>query len=48
MELQAKLDAFKAGFESGAPPYNVSPSVMERMKRATDELVASGAAAVAA
>lgn len=45
MTLQAKLDAFKADFEAGKPPYNVPPSVIEIMHRATAELVASGAAA---
>ena len=45
MTLQAKLDAFKADFEAGKPPYNVPHSVIETMHRATAELVASGAAA---
>ena len=44
MSLQARLDAFKADFEAGKPPYNVSPSVVETMHRATAELIASGAA----
>lgn len=44
MSLQAKLDAFKADFEAGKPPYNVPPSVIETMRRATAELKASGAA----
>lgn len=44
MSLQAKLDAFKADFEAGKPPYNVPPSVSETMHRATDALIASGAA----
>ena len=44
MTLQAKLDAFKAGFEAGEPPYSVPPSVIATMHRATAELVASGAA----
>jgi len=44
MTLQAKLDAFKADFEAGKPPYNVPLSVIETMHRATDELIASGAA----
>jgi peroxiredoxin len=44
MSLQAKLDAFKADFEAGKPPYNVSRSVIETMHRATAELIASGAA----
>jgi peroxiredoxin len=45
MTLQAKLDAFKADFEAGKPPYNVPRSVIETMHRATEELIASGAAA---
>ncbi|MBV8457410.1 MAG: AhpC/TSA family protein, partial [Acetobacteraceae bacterium] len=44
MSLQAKLDAFKADFEAGKPPYNVSRSVIDTMHRATAELIASGAA----
>jgi peroxiredoxin len=42
--LQAKLDAFKADFEAGKPPYSVPRSVIETMHRATSELIASGAA----
>ena len=45
MSLQAKLDAFKANFQAGKPPYNVPHSVIETMHRATAELIASGAAA---
>jgi peroxiredoxin len=45
MSLQAKLDAFKADFEAGRPPYNVPRSVIETMHRATAELKASGLAA---
>jgi len=44
MTLQAKLDAFKADFEAGKPPYNVPYSMIEIMHRATAELIASGAA----
>ncbi len=44
MSLQAKLDAFKADFQAGKPPYNVPPAVIETMHRATAELIASGAA----
>ena len=44
MTLQAKLDAFKADFEAGKPPYKVPYSVIETMRRATAELIASGAA----
>jgi NAD(P)-dependent dehydrogenase (short-subunit alcohol dehydrogenase family) len=45
MTLQAKLDAFKADFEAGKPPYSVSRSVIDTMHRAMEELIASGAAA---
>ena len=44
MSLQAKLDAFKANFEAGRPPYSVPRSVIETMHRATAELIESGAA----
>ncbi|GKQ49807.1 peroxiredoxin-like family protein [Bradyrhizobium sp. Ce-3] len=44
MSLQAKLDAFKADFEAGKPPYNVPRTVIDIMHRATAELIASGAA----
>jgi peroxiredoxin len=44
MSLQDKLDAFKANFEAGGPPYNAPPSIHEPMHRATSELIASGAA----
>lgn len=44
MTLQAKLDAFKADFEAGKPPYNVPYSVIETMHKATAELKASGLA----
>jgi peroxiredoxin len=44
MTLQAKLDAFKADFEAGKLPYKVPYSVIETMRRATAELIASGAA----
>lgn len=44
MSLQAKLDAFKADFRAGKPPYNVSPELVATMDRATDELIASGLA----
>jgi peroxiredoxin len=42
--LQDRLNAFKADFEAGKPPYNVPPSVIESMHRATAELIASGQA----
>jgi peroxiredoxin len=44
MALQARLDAFKADFRAGKPPYNVPPSVIGTMDRATNELIAAGAA----
>ncbi|WP_460043877.1 peroxiredoxin-like family protein [Pseudomonas sp. S2_H01] len=44
MTLQAKLDAFKADFVAGKPPYNAPAPVHVIMKRATDELIASGQA----
>jgi peroxiredoxin len=44
MSLQARLDAFKADFEAGKPPYSVPRSTIETMHRATAELIESGAA----
>jgi peroxiredoxin len=44
MSLQIKLDAFKADFEAGKPPYNVPRGVIETMHRATAELIESAAA----
>ena len=44
MTLQDRLDAFKADFRAGKPPYNVPAAVIETMSRATAELIASGAA----
>ncbi|WP_413727209.1 peroxiredoxin-like family protein [Sodalis sp. RH19] len=44
MSLQMKLDAFKADFEAGKPPYNMPPTDIAVMHRATAELIASGAA----
>jgi len=38
------LDAFKADFDAGRPPYNVPASAIETMNRATADLIASGAA----
>jgi hypothetical protein len=40
--LQQKLDEFKKGFESGAPPYNAPREAIETMHRATAELQATG------
>jgi peroxiredoxin len=44
MTLQDRLDAFKADFEAGKPPYNAPAAVIEVMHRATAELIASGQA----
>jgi hypothetical protein len=44
MKLQERLDAFKASFESGAPPFNASRGAVEVMHRATEELRRSGQA----
>jgi peroxiredoxin len=44
MTLQTRLDAFKTDFEAGKPPYSVPRTVIETMHRATEELIASGAA----
>jgi peroxiredoxin len=44
VSLQAKLDAFKADYDAGKPPYSVSRSVIETMRRATAELIASDVA----
>ena len=45
MSLQTRLDAFKADFRAGKPPYNAPPEIHPIMERATEELVASGQAA---
>ncbi|HTR11115.1 MAG TPA: peroxiredoxin-like family protein [Paraburkholderia sp.] len=45
MSLQQKLDAFKADFKAGKPPYNASPEILPIMERATADLIASGQAA---
>jgi hypothetical protein len=42
MSLQEKLNDFKNNFESGNPPFNVSPEVVATMHKATDELRSSG------
>ena len=44
MSLQSRLDAFKADFRSGKPPFSAPPEIHPVMERATAELVASGAA----
>lgn len=45
MSLQASLDAFKADFRAGKPPYNAPAEIHPIMERATRELIESGAAA---
>jgi hypothetical protein len=40
--LQSRLDEFKKAFESGAPPYNAPHEAVEKMRRATAELKATG------
>jgi hypothetical protein len=40
--LKDRLQEFKNTFESGAPPYNVTPERVATMHRATAELKASG------
>ena len=44
MSLQDKLDAFKADFKAGKPPFNAPPEIHPIMERATAELIASGQA----
>ncbi|QJP16647.1 AhpC/TSA family protein [Starkeya sp. ORNL1] len=44
MALQDTLNAFRANFEAGGPPYNAPGWIHEPMHRATDELIASGLA----
>lgn len=44
MNLQSKLDAFKAQLESGEPPYNVPRFVVDAIHKQTDELIATGQA----
>lgn len=44
MSLQEKLDAFKADFRGGKPPYNAPAWIHPIMERATAELIASGLA----
>ncbi|MBA1275495.1 peroxiredoxin-like family protein [Stutzerimonas azotifigens] len=45
MSLQDKLDAFKAEFKAGKPPFNAPAHIHPIMERATAELIASGQAA---
>ncbi|TDV23318.1 peroxiredoxin [Paraburkholderia caballeronis] len=44
MSLQQTLDAFKADFKAGRPPYHAPPEIHPVMERATAELIASGQA----
>lgn len=44
MTLQDRLDAFKADFKAGKPPYHAPPEIHPIMERATAELAASGQA----
>lgn len=44
MSLQDKLDAFKADFKSGKPPFNAPAEIHPIMERATAELIATGQA----
>ncbi|WP_414449050.1 peroxiredoxin-like family protein [Burkholderia sp. 22PA0099] len=44
MSLQQALDAFKADFRAGKPPYRAPAEIHPIMERATAELVASGQA----
>jgi hypothetical protein len=41
-KLRDRLKDFNRTFESGAPPYNVTPETVATMHRATAELKASG------
>ncbi|WP_027214006.1 peroxiredoxin-like family protein [Burkholderia sp. WSM2232] len=45
MSLQDKLDAFRADFKAGKPPFNAPSEIHPVMERATAELIASGQAA---
>ncbi|WP_345817535.1 peroxiredoxin-like family protein (plasmid) [Paraburkholderia sp. PREW-6R] len=45
MSLQDKLDAFRADFKAGKPPFNAPPEIHPVMERATAELITSGQAA---
>ncbi|MBT2792872.1 peroxiredoxin-like family protein [Paraburkholderia strydomiana] len=44
MSLQDKLDAFRADFKAGKPPFNAPPEIHPVMERATAELIAGGQA----
>ncbi|MBY0582730.1 MAG: AhpC/TSA family protein [Sphingomonas sp.] len=47
MTLQDRLDAFKADFKSGKPPFSAPAHIHPIMARATAELIAGGAASSA-
>ena len=40
--LQGRLDEFRKAFESGVRPYNAPHEAIEKMHRATAELMATG------
>ncbi len=44
MKLPEKLAEFRRNFEAGGPPYNAPAEIHPPMHRATEELIASGAA----
>lgn len=44
MTLQQRLDAFKADFRAGKPPFNAPAFIHRIMARGTEELIGSGAA----
>ncbi len=44
MSFQDRLDAFRANFEAGGPPYNAPEWIHEPMHRATAKLISFGAA----
>ncbi|SAL83498.1 AhpC/TSA family protein [Caballeronia choica] len=44
MSLQDKLDAFRADFKAGKPPFNAPAEIHPVMERAAAELIASGQA----
>lgn len=44
MSLQDKLDAFRADFKAGKPPFNAPPEIHPVMELATAELIANGQA----
>jgi len=44
VRVSVEHELAKTDFQAGKPPYNVPPSVIETMHRATAELIASGVA----